>query len=82
MESILQQIEQFYSHFLSLFPPVLHPVISIIVVVVIIYSLIQVVRKDFIYLIVLVILLPASIPVLKSVGQGIVDLLKFLLHMG
>jgi|GEM_PF-642163 len=82
MQPIIDQIENFYIQFLNLFPPVLHPVIGLIIVVAIIYSLIQVVRKDFIYLIVLVILLPASIPILKSIGQGIVDLLKFFLHMG
>lgn len=78
----MQQIQDLYTRFLSLFPSVLHPIISIILVVVIIYAIIQVIKKDFIYLIVLVILLPASIPVLRSVGQGIIDLIKFLLHMG
>ena len=77
----MKQIEQFYTQFLNLFPAFLHPVISIIVVVVVIYAVVQVLKKDFIYLIILVILLPASIPVLKSIGQGIIDLLKFLLKM-
>ncbi len=77
----MQQIQVLYTRFLGLFPPVLHPIISIILVIVVVYAIIQVLKKDFIYLIVLVILLPASVPVLRSVGQGIIDLIKFLLHM-
>ena len=76
----MQQIQDLYTNFLKLFPQALHPIISILIVVVIVYALAQVIKKDFIYLIVLIVLLPASVPILKSVGQGIVDLLKFFLH--
>jgi hypothetical protein len=77
----MDQIQQLYTQFLNLFPPFLHPIISIIVVGVLIYSIVQVIRRDFIYLIILIVLLPASVPVLKSIGQGIIDLIKFLLNM-
>jgi len=76
----MQQIQQLYTQFLNFFPAVLHPIISIIVVAVIVYSIFQVLRSNFLYLILLVILLPASVPVLQSIWQGILDLLKFLLH--
>jgi len=75
----MQQIQGLYTQFLSLFPPVLHPLISVILVIVIVYSLVQVLRRNFIFLIILVILLPASVPLLRSVWQGIVDLIRFLL---
>ena len=76
----MQQIQQLYSNFLNLFPPALHPIISIILVIAIVYSLIQVIKKDFIYLIVLIVLLPASVPILKNIGQTILDFIKFLLR--
>ena len=76
----MQEIQNLYAQFLNIFPASLHPFISIALAVFLVYSLIQVVRKDFIYIIVLVVLLPASIPILKGVGESVVQLIKFLLN--
>jgi hypothetical protein len=48
--------------------------------VLIVYSIFKVIKKDWIFLIALVILLPASQPILQSVWQGIVAFIKFLLN--
>jgi hypothetical protein len=77
----MQQIQSLYLQFLDIFPKSLHPFISIALAVFLIYSIIQVIRKDFIYLIVLIVLLPASIPILKNIGDSIIMLVKFLLNI-
>jgi hypothetical protein len=76
----LVDIQNIYLEFLNNFPVGLRPVISIGVAVLIVYSIFKVVKKDWIFLIALVILLPASQPILQSVWQGIVVFIKFLLN--
>lgn len=78
----MQEIQKIYAQFLGIFPQALHPFISILLGLFLIYSVVQVLKKDFIYLIILVILLPASIPILKDVGLAIVQFIKFLFHIG
>jgi hypothetical protein len=76
----LSDLQNLYLQFLNNFPPSLQPIISIGLVIVIIYSLFKVIKKDWIFLIVLVILLPGSKPILQSIWQGIVVFIKFLLN--
>ncbi len=76
----MQEIQKIYLQFLGNFPVNFHPIISVGLAVLIIYSIFKVIKKDFIFLIVLVILLPASAPILKNIWQGIVMLVKFLLN--
>ncbi len=70
---------ELYQSFLSYFPPFTHTFISLILVVLIIYSLFQTLKKNFIWLIVLVVLLPASIPVIKQIVDSIITVIKYLL---
>jgi hypothetical protein len=76
----LAELQSLYLQFLNNFPPSLQPVISIGLAVLIIYSIFKVLKKDWIFLIALVILLPGSKPILQSVWQGIVVFVKFLLN--
>lgn len=68
-----------YNQFLGFFPSFLHPVISIIVVIFLVYSIVQAIKSNFIWLIVLVVLLPASIPILKQVFGILIGFIKYLL---
>ena len=77
----MEYLQGLYAQFLSYFPAFLHPVISVIVAVLLVYSIFQTLKRNFIFLIVLVVLLPASIPVLKSVFNILVGVVKFLLGM-
>jgi hypothetical protein len=77
----LTDIQNLYLEFLKNFPPSLQPIISIAVAVLIIYSIFKVIKKDWIFLIALIILLPASKPILISVWQGVVIFVKFLLNI-
>ncbi len=76
----LSDLQSLYLQFLANFPPSLQPLISIGLALLIIYSIFKVIRKDWIFLIALLILLPASKPILESVWQGIVVFIKFLLN--
>ncbi len=77
----LPDIQNLYLEFLKNFPVGLQPVISIGIAVLIVYSIFKVVKKDWIFLIALIILLPGSVPILKSVWQGVVVFVKFLLNI-
>jgi hypothetical protein len=76
----LSDIQSLYLQFLNNFPVTLRPLISIGLAVLIVYSIFKVIKKDWIFLIALVILLPASQPILQNVWQGIVEFIKFLLN--
>jgi hypothetical protein len=76
----LADIQNLYLQFLNNFPVNLRPLISIGLAVLIIYSIFKVLKKDWIFLIALVILLPASKSILQNVWEALVVFIKFLLN--
>lgn len=78
----MEFLQNLYSQFLSFFPGFMHPIISIIVVIFLVYSIVQALKRNFIFLIILVVLLPASIPILKNVVDILIGFIKWLLGMG
>ena len=76
----MPDIQKLYIEFLVNFPVTLRPVISVGLAIILVYAIFKVVKKDFIYIIALVVLLPASVPILKNVWQGVVAFIKFLLN--
>jgi hypothetical protein len=76
---MMDQIISIYKQFLSFFPPSVHGVVSLVLAIMIIYSIFKVLKHNFIWLILLIILLPASQPILKSIWEGALNLVKFLL---
>ena len=76
----LDQVQKIYLEFLANFPVNLRPIISIGVAVFVVYSIFKVIKKDWIFLIALIVLLPASQPILQSVWEGVVAFVKFLLN--
>ena len=75
----MDQIYSIYNQFLSYFPDNLHVVVSLALAVLIGIGIFKVIKRQFIYIILLIVLLPASVPILKNVWESVVDLLKFLL---
>ena len=73
-------IQGLYLQFLNNFPENYRPIISIGLAVLIIYSIFKVLKKDWIFLIALIILLPGSKTILMSVWEGFVVFIKFLLN--
>jgi len=76
----IADIQKLYLEFLKNFPPSVQPIISIGLAVLIIYSIFKVLKKDWIFLIALIILLPGSKTILTSVWEGILAFIKFLLN--
>ena len=76
---MLSSIEEIYNQFLNFFPTRIHGLVSVVLAVLLVYGVYKVIKKQFIYLILLAVLLPASVPILKSVWNGVWGLLKFLL---
>lgn len=74
------EIQNLYLEFLNNFPANLRPVISIALAVLLVFAIFKVIKKDFIYIVVLIVLLPGSIPILKSVWQAVYAFIKFLLN--
>ncbi|MDE2312106.1 MAG: hypothetical protein KGJ93_03415 [Patescibacteria group bacterium] len=76
----MDQIQNLYIEFLSNFPANTRPVISIALAALLVYSVFKVIKKDFVFIIALVVLLPASKPILQSVWEGVLAFVKFLLN--
>lgn len=75
----MDQIFSIYNQFLSYFPQNLHVLVSLALAVLIVIGIFRVIKKDFIYIILLVVLLPASVPILKNIYESLVNIIKFLL---
>jgi len=75
----MDQVFSIYQQFLSFFPEHYHGVVSFVLAILLAYAVFKVIKRQFIYIILLVILLPASIPILKNIWDGVLNILKFLL---
>lgn len=78
----MEALEQLYRSFLDYFPSFLQPIVSLGLAVLLVYSIFQSLRRNFIFLIVLVVMLPASLPILKDVLEVLIKVVKYLLGMG
>jgi len=77
---MLDKIINFYEEFLTVFPSHLHFWISIAIFVVMVFWVFKLIKKNLIWIILLVFFIPASIPLLKQIGQGFLEFLKYLLN--
>jgi hypothetical protein len=75
----MDQIFSIYSQFLNYFPSSIHVIISLSLAALIVIGVFKVIKKDFIYIILLVVLLPASVPILKNIWDSALNIIKFLL---
>ncbi len=73
-------ITQLYEKFLTLFPTPLHWVVSLIVLVSLAVAFFTLIRFHWIFLLLLVILLPLAFPVMKSIFTGLYDFVFYLIH--
>jgi hypothetical protein len=78
MNSFLGSFQNVYFQFIGLFPAQLHGLISILLAVLIVIAVVKVLQRDFIFLILLIVLLPASVPVLQNIWHMIVTIVMFL----
>ncbi len=76
------RIQDLYLRFLANFPVEYQPIISLVVGVLIVYTIYRVIRRDFIFILALLILVPTSVPVFKSIWAGLLTVLKYLFNYG
>ena len=75
----LDQIYSLYYQFLSYFPENYHGIISLALAVLLVVAIFKVIKKNFVFIIVLVLLLPQAVPILKTVWESALQLLQFLI---
>lgn len=75
----LQPVYSIYEQFLSYFPENLHGLVSLALALLLVFGIYKVLRRQLIYLVLLIILLPASVPILKNIWEQVLALIKFLL---
>lgn len=75
------RVEELYIQFLANFPVGLQPIVSGVLGAIIIYTVFRIIKRDFIFILALVILVPTSIPVLKSIWAGLVTVIKYLFNL-
>lgn len=74
----LTQIYDLYYQFLSYFPARYHGVVSLVLAGLIVYAAYKVIKRNFIFLIVLILLLPQAVPILKTIWESLLQFLQFL----
>ncbi|MBI2607489.1 MAG: hypothetical protein HYW51_01560 [Candidatus Doudnabacteria bacterium] len=75
----MDQIFDIYQQFLNFFPDNLHGFVSLGLAILIVLAIYKILKRNFIFIILLIVLLPASIPILSNLWESLVNLLKFLL---
>lgn len=75
----MSEIYSIYNQFLGIFPESLHWAVSLALAAFLVLAIYQTIKRNFIWIILLIILLPASLPILNNVWDSIVELIKFLL---
>lgn len=74
----MDQLQQIYNTFITAFPVSWQPYIAFAAGVCLVVAIIQAIRKEFIWIVVLIVLLPASIPILKGTALTLLAFIKFL----
>lgn len=74
----MAEIYQIYNQFVNYFPKNSQWVVSFALGLLLVFAIYKVLKRNFIFIILLVVLLPASVPIFKNVWQSIVELLKFI----
>jgi hypothetical protein len=75
----MDQIYSIYNQFLGYFPDNLHGIVSLALAALIAIGVFKVIKREFVYIIVLIVLLPASVPILKNIWQSLSNIIQFLL---
>jgi hypothetical protein len=75
----MSEIYSIYGQFLGYFPSGIQWLVSVVLAVLVIVAIFQVIKRNFIWIILLIILLPASVPILTNIWESAVEVVKYLL---
>jgi hypothetical protein len=76
----MDNLFQIYDKFLSLFPDGWHTIVSAIVLLAMIMLVLKYWKVGIIGIVLLVIFVPASVPVLKNIGMSVIDVVKHVIN--
>ncbi|MBI4128189.1 MAG: hypothetical protein HY459_03920 [Parcubacteria group bacterium] len=76
LSDFMQKLSALYDRFLSLFPPEWHTVVSIAIIVLLVWWLLKLIKHNLIFIILLVIFVPASIPILVQIVNALIDFIN------
>jgi len=74
----LDQVYSIYYQFVGYFPKEYHFAISLILAGLIVYAVFKVIKRNFIFIILLLLLLPQSVPIFSGIWEGLLQILAFL----
>jgi hypothetical protein len=77
--AFLDDIIAIYEQFISIFPPSIQWIVSLIVFISVVLGVLQLVKRNFVWIILLIIFIPAAIPILRSIYEGIIAFLDYLI---
>lgn len=69
-----------YDSFIVNFPIQYQSLVSLGLLAILIITLFQLIRKSMLWLVLLVIFVPASIPILSNIGRTILEFLKYIVN--
>ena len=75
----MNQIQSLYHQFISIFPPTIQTLVSIGLFIGLVVILLDLVKRNFIWLLLLILFVPAAIPILKNISDNLLVFLKILL---
>lgn len=67
-----------YDVFITNFPLQYQGIVSLGLLAVIIIALYQLIKKNLLWIVLLVVLVPASLPILSNIGTGLLEFLKYI----
>lgn len=76
---MLETLFAWYEKFLGLFPAGWQAALSILIILFLAGTIWTIIKKSGLWLFLLVLLIPASLPALRTIGQSLVDVFEFLL---
>jgi len=75
----MDKIFSYYDQFLKLFPDNWHTAVSVAIIIIMVMLVLRFMRYGIVGIILLVIFVPASIPVLKNIGMGVIAFVQHVL---
>ncbi|KUK83698.1 MAG: hypothetical protein XD98_0272 [Microgenomates bacterium 39_6] len=76
---MLKQLYFLWLDFLALFPDSIRWLVSLVVFVIFVKIIVDLVKKSFVWLLLLILFVPASIPLIKEIFTSLIDFLKLIL---
>jgi hypothetical protein len=76
---MLEQVYSLWLDFLALFPNSIRWLVSLVVFIIFVKIIINLVKKSFIWLLLLILFVPASIPLIKEIFSSLFNFLKLIL---